>query len=834
MTPPPGTLTASEPAVAAPRAAAAPVRADGVELIGQLEGSGYKSVPFLVRRADGQTLQLTSLLFATLACIDGRRSYEDIATCLCEQIDRQILAEDVECLVEEKLRPLGLLQTAAGGQPAMEKANPLLGLRWRFVVSNPRITRRITRPFAFLFRPAVAAPILLAFAAITAWLLLDKGLASATHQALYKPGLLLLIFGLTMISAGFHEFGHAAACRYGGATPGAMGAGLYLVWPAFYTDVTDSYRLGRWGRVRVDIGGLYFNAIFAVGTVGLWWATGWDAVLLIVPAQLFQMLRQLLPFVRFDGYHILADLTGVPDLFAHIKPTLLGLLPTRWRRAPRTPLKRWARVVVTTWVLLVIPILAFSLFMMVKVMPRVAATAWDSLGIQAEVLGQNWADGALTDVAVRVLAMFTIALPVAAMAYLLVRIVRQTMLRAWRATAGRPRGRTLLILGAIAGLVGLAWFWWPEGQYKPIQPHERGTLLQAMSLTPPEPVLLSASGAQAQPLVVGGATTYGIPTSDLTQLDGSATVEGARPRLGLVLTPTDDPDAQEQVILLPPNAEPDAWPFPFNHPRAPRPGDNQALAVNTTDGSTLYDVSFAWVWVTDGSVPTDQRNEAYALASCSNCTTVAVAFQVILVIGQADVVVPENIAVAVNYDCVDCQTYGLAVQLIATLTDRPSDEAMDHLAAIQRELEQLEADATTIPLDELYLRIATIERQILQILSTDDGASATIKSQEAVDDTAGEPRTTDTDDEETTTGTSSTDQDTTTSSDDDETTTDSQTSDDEATTDAESSGSTAEEEPEPTEEPSPAAEEEPVDEATTAPDDPDSDSDTESTATEAP
>ena len=43
-----------------------------------------------------------------------------------------------------------------------------------------------------------------------------------------------------------------------------MGAGLYIVWPAFYTDVTDAYRLGRGGRLRTDLGGIYFNAIFAL------------------------------------------------------------------------------------------------------------------------------------------------------------------------------------------------------------------------------------------------------------------------------------------------------------------------------------------------------------------------------------------------------------------------------------------------------------------------------------------------------------------------------------------------------------------------------------------
>ena len=80
--------------------------------------------------------------------------------------------------------------------------------------------------------------------------------------------MILALWAMIVVSAAFHEFGHAAACRYGGATPGAMGAGLYLVWPAFYTEVTDSYRLGRAGRLRVDLGGLYFNAVFTVAVRG--------------------------------------------------------------------------------------------------------------------------------------------------------------------------------------------------------------------------------------------------------------------------------------------------------------------------------------------------------------------------------------------------------------------------------------------------------------------------------------------------------------------------------------------------------------------------------------
>ena len=42
------------------------------------------------------------------------------------------------------------------------------------------------------------------------------------------------------------------------------------------------------------------------------------------------MVKQLSPIIRADGYHILSDATGVPDLYSHMGPTLRRLLP--WRR----------------------------------------------------------------------------------------------------------------------------------------------------------------------------------------------------------------------------------------------------------------------------------------------------------------------------------------------------------------------------------------------------------------------------------------------------------------------------------------------------------------------
>ena len=95
-------------------------------------------------------------------------------------------------------------------------------------------------------------------------------------------------------------------------------SGFYLIYPAFYTDTTESYRLGRWGRVRTDLGGFYFHLLFAVGLVAAYLRSGYDILLLAILLINLDMARQLIPFVRLDGYWLLSDLTGIPDLFTQM------------------------------------------------------------------------------------------------------------------------------------------------------------------------------------------------------------------------------------------------------------------------------------------------------------------------------------------------------------------------------------------------------------------------------------------------------------------------------------------------------------------------------------
>ena len=141
----------------APRSGAAPRRARprlGPRADRRGAGLRLPRAPALVRRADGQTIQLTPLLYPVLGQSDGRRSHEEIAEAVGPAVGRQVTAENVRTLCD-RLRTLGALKLADGSEPELRRSNPLLALRFRYVVSDPEVTSRLTAPFALLFAPVV-------------------------------------------------------------------------------------------------------------------------------------------------------------------------------------------------------------------------------------------------------------------------------------------------------------------------------------------------------------------------------------------------------------------------------------------------------------------------------------------------------------------------------------------------------------------------------------------------------------------------------------------------------------------------------------------------------
>ncbi len=193
------------------------------------------------------------------------------------------------------------------------------------------------------------------------------GIAGGIRTVLYEPAWLLALLVSIVVATAFHEIGHASACRFSGARPGEMGVGVYLIWPAFYCDVTEAYRLDRRGRLRTDLGGVYFNGLFALACGAAYVATGAEALLFAAFVQHLIVLQQLLPLLRFDGYYVLSDLTGVPDILSRIKPIFRSLVRGR-RREPRVAeLKPWVRFAVTAYLIVLMPLLALIIGSIVHV-----------------------------------------------------------------------------------------------------------------------------------------------------------------------------------------------------------------------------------------------------------------------------------------------------------------------------------------------------------------------------------------------------------------------------------------------------------------------------------
>ena len=143
-------------------------------------------------------------------------------------------------------------------------------------------------------------------------------------------------------------------------------------------------------------------------------------------------------------------------------------------------------------------------------------------------------------------------------------------------------------------------------------------------------------------------------------------------------------------------------------------GDNTAVAIKTKDGSDLFRLSFAIRRVMGDVVET--TNAAVAYASCTDCTTTAIAIEIVLIQSDASTITPTNMAIAINELCTLCTTVAQAYQFVLTTGGNVYFDAEGNriLAEIRRRLEQLRNAQLTVA--DLQAELAAIKAQILDVL----------------------------------------------------------------------------------------------------------------------
>jgi len=441
-----------------------PRLAPGVEIHGEMQGTGFVDRQWLIQR-DGTFLQVTELLHRVAQQIDGERTLEEIAAEVTASTEWAVTAENVRQIIRAKLIPLGLVLPAgdAVAPPRKDRERSPLQINLRRVMLGPRVIDPVTKVLQHLYAPAAVVPLLLIVGVAYGWLYLGRGVSDAFRAALYTPGGLLVVLGIAIASGIFHEFGHAAALRYGGGQVRGMGVGLYVIYPTFYTDTTDAYRLGRWARLRTDLGGIYFHLLFGLALIGLYFVTGQELLLAVVLVISGDILYQLIPYLRLDGYWALTDLAGIPDFFSQTGPFLRSVLPLPGSSGGKLPtLKRSAKIAFAAYIALTIPVLAVLTAFMLWGFPRFMTTAWGAVRHQGSVFTQAWSAGDAFLVAAVTAQMVVLALSMLAAVYFVYSLARRAVVALWAWSRPTLVRRTAGTLAATAATLVLIVMWAPE------------------------------------------------------------------------------------------------------------------------------------------------------------------------------------------------------------------------------------------------------------------------------------------------------------------------------------------------------------------------------------
>ena len=156
----------------------------------------------------------------------------------------------------------------------------------------------------------------------------------------------------------------------------------------------------------------------------------------------------------------------MPDLFARVAPILRSAV-SRGAGDPRlTGLRRPARIVVTGWVLCVIPLLTLSVGYLVLHLPGINRVLWRAARTQAHLASAAAAGHDYAMAAVGAVGVALLALSLAGSLYIVIGLARRLTAAGLRWSAGDQVRRLLVAAAGLACVTMLVAFWDLQGQFR--------------------------------------------------------------------------------------------------------------------------------------------------------------------------------------------------------------------------------------------------------------------------------------------------------------------------------------------------------------------------------
>ncbi|MEA2175419.1 MAG: putative peptide zinc metalloprotease protein [Blastocatellia bacterium] len=339
----------------------------------------------------GRRLIIAPKLADLIEQLQQGKSLEEAASALSLLWNQEVSAESLRVIIERQMFTQGLAypeghklpqtMTAAEAQKVTQQplTERLLTGQFAWRLLKGRHVGKICGPLTALYSP-LSVLLALAFILSTRWLLYSTIDRSFLYQLVmqFNPAEYLVNLCLLIVVIMIHEFGHASAQMRFGLPAGGIGFQLYHYIPAFFTNVSASWRLKPRQRVVVDLGGIYFQSLASSILYLLYLETHYLPFMLAVLVSDVLCLVSINPFLRFDGYWLLTDALAVPNL-QKISTRVLGhcwgKLIGRETQALPPQLSRWRAIIVGVYAILKNCFWAYLVFFIIKRARMVYGTA---------------------------------------------------------------------------------------------------------------------------------------------------------------------------------------------------------------------------------------------------------------------------------------------------------------------------------------------------------------------------------------------------------------------------------------------------------------------------
>lgn len=265
-----------------------------------------------VLTCDNKRWVIGEFTYNIVKLIDGNRNIEQLTKDVSNTMIRKVEEEEVTYIVEEFLIKRGILENTVDKLKSRSSSSYM----W---LKIPLIKSEVIEKFKlleYLYYKKIAIPIIIfsTFSIIISCIcLLKSGITfiniKNTKKTIYFAFLISIYF-----STIFHEFGHAAASMYYNIKPGNIGFTIYFIYPCFFADVSETWKLKKAQRAIVDIGGIYFQYIYYAIFSFFGVIFNNNLLILISLFGLITCLSTFNPFIKMDGYWMISDIIGIPNL----------------------------------------------------------------------------------------------------------------------------------------------------------------------------------------------------------------------------------------------------------------------------------------------------------------------------------------------------------------------------------------------------------------------------------------------------------------------------------------------------------------------------------------